>query len=174
MATPAGGHYEGMPQLDPAFTGNLLFWLVVTMVAIYYLLNRVALPRIAGIIEDRQAAIASDLDKAAELKAEAETAEESYQQALKDARAEAQRIAGKTKADIQAELDLAIEKADAEIAARSAQSETRIAEIRDSAGAAVAEVAKATAREIVAATSPAKVDQARIDAAVAAQMEGRG
>ena len=43
MATPAGGHYEGMPQLDPAFMPNLIFWLVLTMLAIYWILSRIAL-----------------------------------------------------------------------------------------------------------------------------------
>lgn len=172
MATPAGGHYEGMPQLDPAFMPNLAFWLVVTMVIIYFLLSRVALPRISGIIEDRHSTIQNDLDQAAELKAKAASAEEAYNQALKDARAEAQTIAAETRAEIQKDLDAAIAKADAEIAAKAAESAGRIDEIRASAMASVEEVANATAKEIVGAVSPAKADAKSIKAAVTAALKG--
>lgn len=172
MATPAGGHYEGMPQLDPAFMPNLVFWLVVTMVAMYFLLSRVALPRISGIIEDRATAIANDLDQAAELKQKAVEAEEAYNQALRDARAEASKIAAETKAEIQVEIDAAIAKADAEIAAKTAESEKHIKEIRDGAMAAVEEVASATAAEIVAAVSPVKADAKALAAAVSSIVKG--
>ena len=53
------------------------------------------------------------------------------------------------KADIQADLDVAIAKADAEISAKAAESEKAIAEIRAGALASVEEVAKDTAAEIV-------------------------
>lgn len=168
MATPAGGHYEGMPQLDPAFMPNLIFWLVITMGVLYWVLSRVALPRISGIIEDRATAIANDLDQAAELKNKAVEAEAAYEQALRDARAEANRIAGETRAEIQKELDEAIAKADAEIAARAAEGEARIKEIRDGALGAVEEVAGAAAADIVAAVSPVKADAAALKSAVAA------
>ena len=37
----------GMPQLCGEWMGNQVFWLLVTLVAIYLILSRVALPRIA-------------------------------------------------------------------------------------------------------------------------------
>ena len=39
----------GMPQLDPAIFPNLIFWLVVALVALYFILSRVALPRIGTV-----------------------------------------------------------------------------------------------------------------------------
>ncbi len=172
MAAPAGGHYEGMPQLDPAFMPNLVFWLVVTMIVIYFLLSRIALPRISGIIEDRATAIANDLDQAAELKNKAVEAEEAYNQALRDARAEASRIAGETKDAIQKDLDVAIAKADAEIAARAAEGEVRIKEIRDGALVAVEEVAGDAAAEIVSAVSPVKANKSDLGATISALVKG--
>lgn len=172
MATPAGGHYEGMPQLDPVFMPNLVFWLVVTLVVIYLILNRVALPRIAGIIDDRRTAIANDLDKASELKVRAEEAEAGYQQSLKDARAEAQRIVAEAKAEIQGDLDTAIAKADAEIAAKAAESAKRVKEIQATAMDNIAEVAKATAAELVSAVSPVSAPAGDVDKAIASLMKG--
>ena len=98
-------------------------------------------------------------------------AEAAYEKALAEARAQAQKIAGETKAEIQKDLDAAIAKADAEIAARSAESEARIAEIRDGALAAVDQVAKDTAGEIVAALG-GNSDASAVNAAVEQRLKG--
>ena len=165
------GAPPGMPQLDVGTFGNQIFWLVLALLAIYFVLSRVALPRIAGILAERQGTITNDIAAAEDLKVKAEEAEAAYEKALADARAEAQRIAGETKAKIQADLDVAIEKADASIAAKAAESEAAIAEIRAGALKAVAEVAKDTAAEIVS-TMGGAADASTIDAAVSARMKG--
>lgn len=165
------GAPPGMPQLDVGTFGNQIFWLVLALVAIYLVLSRVALPRIAAILAERQGTITNDIAAAEDLKVKAEEAEAAYEKALADARAEAQRIAGETKAKIQADLDVAIEKADAEISAKAAESEKAIAEIRAGALDAIAEVAKDTAKEIVGAMG-GKADAKAVDAAVTARMKG--
>ncbi|WP_415401583.1 F0F1 ATP synthase subunit B' [Tateyamaria sp. SN3-11] len=167
----AVGAPPGMPQLDIGTFDNQVFWLLLTLVAIYFVLSRVALPRIAAILAERQGTITNDIAAAEDLKAKAEAAEAAYDKALADARAEAQRIAGETKAAIQADLDVAIEKADASIAAKSAESEKAIAEIRAGAMDAVAEVATDTAQAIVAAMG-GKADAKAISAAVSDRMKG--
>ncbi|WP_118136476.1 F0F1 ATP synthase subunit B' [Oceanicella sp. SM1341] len=156
----------GLPQLDFSNWDSQIFWLVVALVLLYFLMSRIALPRISSVIEDRADAIADDLDQAADLKRRAEEAEVSYTAALNAARAEAQTIAAEARAEVQKELDAAIAKADAEIAARTAESEKRIAEIRDGALEAVETVATDTAQAIVAALLPAAQDEAAISAAV--------
>ena len=40
----------GMPQLDFSTFPNQIFWLVVTLIVMYLILSRVALPRIASIL----------------------------------------------------------------------------------------------------------------------------
>ena len=165
------GAPPGMPQLDVGTFGNQIFWLVLALLAIYFVLSRVALPRIAAILAERQGTITNDIAAAEDLKTKAEEAEAAYDKALADARAEAQRIAGETKAKIQADLDVAIEKADASIAAKAAESEAAIAEIRAGALEAVAEVAKDTAAEIVSTLGGA-ADASASEAAVSARMKG--
>ena len=76
-----------------------------------------------------------------------------------------------SKADIQKGLDLAIAKADAEIAAKAVESEAKISEIKAGAMAAISEVAKDTARELVAVLG-GKADAKSITAAVAARLKG--
>ncbi|MCV3271797.1 F0F1 ATP synthase subunit B' [Roseobacter sinensis] len=161
----------GMPQLDFSTWGNQIFWLVLTLIVIYFVLARIALPRIAAILAERQGTITSDLAAAEDLKAKAEEAEAAYEKALIDARAEAHRIVAEAKAEIQGDLDAAIAKADAEIAAKAAESEKAIAEIRAGALEAVKEVAGETAQEIVAAMG-GQADASAIATAVDARVKG--
>ncbi len=165
------GSAIGMPQLCFDWWGNQIFWLVLALIAIYLILSRVALPRIGAVLAERTGTITNDIAAAEDLKAKAVEAEAAYDKALLDARAEAQRIVAEAKTEIKADLDVAISKADAEIAAKSAESEKAIAEIRASALENVKIVAKDTAKEIVAALG-VKADAKTIDAAVTDRMKG--
>ena len=171
--TIAAGATEapGMPQLDFSTWGNQIFWLVLALIAIYMILSRVALPRIGAVLAERQGTISNDIAAADDLKNKAHEAEAAYDKALVDARAEAQRISGEMKTEIQGDLDVAIVKADAEIAAKTAESEKAIAEIRAGALESVKEVANDTAKEIVAALG-GKADARTVKAAVTARMKG--
>jgi len=165
------GHAVGMPQLDFATWPNQLFWLAVTLVVIYLLLTRLVLPRIGAVLAERSGTITNDLAAAEELKQQAVAAEKAYTEALAAARAEAGRIMAEAKEKIQKDLALAIAKADAEIAARVAESEKAIAEIRAGALDSIAEVARDTAREVVAALG-GKADARAVTAAVTARLKG--
>ena len=143
----------------------------MSLVAIYLILTRVALPRIGAVLAERKGTIINDLGAAEDLKARAVEAEKAYQAALAAARAEAGKIVAKARADIQADLDAAIASADADIGARTAVSEARINEIRAGAVDSVGEVARDTAAEIVAALG-GKATAAAVKAAVTARMRG--
>lgn len=165
------GSAIGMPQLCGEWIGNQVFWLIITLVVIYFVLARVALPRIASVLAERQGTISNDIAAAEDLKRKAEDAEAAYEKALADARTEAQAIAQKTRDDIKAQLDAAMAKADAEISAKAAESEKAIADIRASAMENVEAVAKDTAAAIVAALG-GSADEAKITAAVNSRMKG--
>lgn len=173
MAEAAGNAAEkaGMPQLDFATFPNQVFWLVLVLVAIYLILSRIAVPRIGGILAERQATITNDIALADAMKARAVDAEKAYNQALIDARAEANRIVAAAKAEIQKGLDAATATADAQIAAKTAESTLRIDEIRAGATEAVTEVARDATAEIVAALG-GKTDSKSVAAAVTARLKG--
>ncbi len=170
-AAGAAGHSAGMPQLDISTWGNQIFWLVVALVVIYLVLRLVALPRIGAVLADRSSTITNDLAAAEELKQKALAAEKAYLAALDKARAEAGKIAAETKAEIQADLNKEIAKADVQIAAKATESEGRIADIRAGALDAVTEVAKDTAKELISALG-GKADAGSITAAVTAKLKG--
>jgi F-type H+-transporting ATPase subunit b len=160
-----------MPQLDFSTFGNQIFWLVVTLVVIYFVLTKIALPRIEAVLSERQGTITNDLAAAEELKQKAVEAEEAYNKALADARAEANKIVAEARAEIQADLDAAAAKADAEISAKAAESEAAINEIRAGAVDSVKAVSKDTVKEILGSMGY-KADAKSVTAAVTARMKG--
>ena len=158
-------HATGLPQLDIGTFPNQIFWLILALVAIYFILDRIALPRIAGVLGERQGTITNDIAAAEDLKAKAKKAEQAYDKALADARTQANKIADEGREEMQAEIDRAMAAADARIGEKTAESEKRIEEIRASADEAVDQVARDVARDIVAALS-SSADPSAVDAAV--------
>lgn len=169
----AGAAEQGvaMPQLDFATFPNQIFWLIVTLVVIYLILSQIALPRIAGVLAERQGTITNDLAAAEELKQKAADAEAAYDKALADARAEASRIVEQTKAEIQADLDAEMARADEKIAAKTAEGEATIAKIRAEASTTARAAATDTAKALVEALG-GKVDAKAIKAAVEERIKG--
>jgi F-type H+-transporting ATPase subunit b len=163
----------GMPQLDFSTFPNQIFWLVVTLVVLYLILSRVALPRIGSVLAERRGTITNDIAAAEEFKLKAAQAEAAYHQALADARSAAAKIVDEAKAEIQLDLNAALAKAEAEIAAKTAESEVRISAIRDSAVEMVSTVASDTTKEILAAFG-VRADESAIADAVNAQISQGG
>src|SRR5260221_4583747 len=75
-----------MPQLDVSTFPSQIFWLAVFFVVLYLLMARLALPKIEKIIEERRNRVDTDLDKAGQMKTEAEAVIAAYEKALLDAR----------------------------------------------------------------------------------------
>jgi F-type H+-transporting ATPase subunit b len=161
----------GMPQLDFSTFPNQIFWLALTLLAIYLILTRMALPRISAVLAERAGTVTNDIAAAEHLRDRAKAAEAAYEKALADARTEANRIIAAAKAEMQAELDAELARADAQIAARTAESEKVLSGIRDQAIDSVTEVARSTAAEIVAAFG-GTVDDAAVRAAVTSRVKG--
>lgn len=161
----------GMPQLDFSTFPNQIFWLLVTLVVIYLVLTRIALPRISAVLAERSGTISNDIAAAEELKLRATEAEAVYEKALADARHESNRIAAEARAAAQSDLDVAMARADEQISAQTADAEAAIAEIRASATDNVAAVARDVTEALVAAMGT-QADAAAVDAAVTARMKG--
>ena len=161
----------GMPQLDFSTFPNQIFWLVVTIIAIYFVLSKIALPRIGEVLSDRQDTIEHDIARAEELKQKADQAEEAYNKALADARIEANNIINDTKAEIKAELNAKIAEADIEISKRAKESEKKLKEIREKAQSSILEVAREIALSIVKKVAPGPVEEKLISESVTRKMK---
>jgi F-type H+-transporting ATPase subunit b len=81
-----------MPQLEISTFLPQIFWLVITFFALYIVMWKLAVPRIADVLESRQKRIEDYLEKAAKAKQEAEKTLLSYEVSIQEARAKAQNI----------------------------------------------------------------------------------
>ncbi|MEL6112897.1 MAG: ATP F0F1 synthase subunit B [Pseudomonadota bacterium] len=139
----------GLPQMDVSTYSSQLFWLAVTFAILFWQMSSNILPRLGGIIEERKDRIADDLDRAAEFRLEAEEAQAGYEEALSEARAKAQTIAGETRNAINDEIADLQSSMEAELATKVANAEKRIADMRGSAAEKVREAATQTTRSVV-------------------------
>ncbi|MBK1665603.1 F0F1 ATP synthase subunit B' [Rhodospirillum rubrum] len=157
-----------MPQFDPSSFPSQIVWLVIALVAMYFVMSRLAIPRLAEVLEQRQRLVNDDLKQAEALKAETEAAIAAYETALAEARARAHdEIRAVTEAATKA-----AEARNAEVAkalnTRIKDGEARIVQARDEALTHVREVAGAVASDMVGKLAGLRVDDAALNAAVAA------
>lgn len=138
-----------MPQFDPNFFPSQIFWLFVTFAVLYFALSRVALPRIGAVLEAREQRIANDLDRAAELRAEAEEIMAQYEKGLAEARARAAEITRQAEATVAQEMAARQARLNAELTSRIQEAESRIAAAKTAAMANVQSVAAEAARDAV-------------------------
>lgn len=89
LTADAAEKTSGMPQLDPTTYPSQLFWLVIVFVALFWVMNRKALPLVSEILNLRANKIRQDLEAAEKLKKQAEKLQAKIQQSLDSARATA-------------------------------------------------------------------------------------
>jgi F-type H+-transporting ATPase subunit b len=155
-----------MPQLDYLDWAPQLVWLAISFAALYLIMARLALPRIATVLEERRDHIATDLDQAEQLKKQTEEAIAAYEQALAEARARAHAIAQETRDKLGAEVEAERAEVEATLAETLAEAEARIQASKDTALAHVDEVAAETAEMIVKQLVGGKVTKAEVKSAV--------
>ena len=148
-ALAAEGEKAGLPQLDPAVFSPQLIWLAITFVLLYLLMSRLALPKIAATLANRQQKLEGDLARAERVKAEAESVLAAYEKAMTDARVKAQALTGQAVADVAAELAKREAAFAAELNARTAEAEKQINATKDAALTEIRSVAAELTQSIV-------------------------
>jgi F-type H+-transporting ATPase subunit b len=115
-----------MPQLEIADFLPQLFWLAVSFILLYVLMSRLALPKVATVLAERDRQIEEDLARAERLKREADETLKAYATALMEARSEAQNLHRQASAEISALASKREQAFAAEIGARTREAEERI------------------------------------------------
>ena len=142
LAAAEGEASGGLPQLDVSTYPSQLFWLAVTFVVLYVLMSKVALPKIADVLEERQERIESDLGKAEQLKTEAEAVRADYEKAVAEARASAHALSKDASDAVAAKAAEAETEAAKKSAEQMKRAEARIANAKRAALEGVRTVAK--------------------------------
>lgn len=151
-----------MPQFDVTSFPSQIFWLVVTFAILYLVFSTLVLPRIGDVLQKRQEQIASDLDRAAALKREAEELVAGYEAALAEARAKAHAVYKETEDAIAASSAKQQQEAGAAIAARIAEAEKRIGAARTQALENIRSVAVDVAQAAAAKVAGMSPDTGRL------------
>lgn len=144
------GHGKAFPPLDATTFAPQLVWLAIAFGVLYWLLSRLALPRIGQVMEERRERVQRDLSEAERLKTETDAALKAYEQSHAEARGRAQGIAKEMRDKLAARADQERQRLDADLAAKIAGTEKQIAETKARALAGVNEIAAETASAIVA------------------------
>lgn len=155
------------PPFDADTFSSQLLWLAITFGLFYFLMSKIALPRISSILETRSGRIAQDLDEANRLKTESDEAIAAYEQELADAKGRAHAIAQDAREAARAELDAKRASVEAEMAEKVAAAEKSIADIKSKAMGEVGTIAEDTTAALVDQLISAKVTKADISKAVA-------
>lgn len=163
------GHGGGVfPPFDASTFPSQLLWLVITFGLFYMLMQKVIVPRVGGILENRHDRIAQDLDEAARLKAEADAAIETYEKELSAARAKGSQIAATAREEAKAKADAERAAIEADLATKLSAAEARIADIKARAFEEVDEIASDTVTAIVDQLIGAKVTKTDVKSALTA------
>jgi len=169
-----GGSHGGggtFPPFDGSTMLSQLLWFAIAFGALYWLMSKVVLPRVASILEERETRVATDLDAAAKLKADTDHAIAAYEKALADAKAKAQAIATETRDRLQGETDARRKAIEADLAVKLEAAEQQITASKAQAMTNVRGIAVDAAQAIVqqlVGTAPSVAD---VEAAVARTLD---
>jgi len=135
QAAGSGKSGEGaaFPPFDPGHFASNLFWLAISFGVLYWLMSRIALPRVGDILRERSDAISRDLDQAAAMQAKAEDTAQAYEKALAEARKNAQGIAQTSREDGAKASEARRHTVEAELAAKLDAAEASIASTKSAA-----------------------------------------
>jgi F-type H+-transporting ATPase subunit b len=170
----AAGHAEAaahggeaaatFPPFDPALFSSQLVWFALCFGALYLILSRMVLPKVAAVLEARAGAISSDLDQAAQKSAAADAARVNMERAIAKARADARTMIEAARADMAAKLSAEQEQAEARLSQRINAAEAKIDAARAKALGEVGAIAETLARDIVERLTPAPAPRPRAGA----------
>ena len=166
-----------MPQLDISTFSTQIVWLVIKFSTLFLIMWRIAVPRISDALEQRQKRMDDNLNKAAEQKKEAETAIQTYEKSLAEAREAAQSAITDANATLLAETLTRDTELGIKLKAMLSASEASIAKAMEDAMGDVhkvaEEVAAAATESLLGETVDADMISIAVDNATKAQNQER-
>lgn len=155
------------PPFDTEHFASQIVWLALVFGALYLMMSRVALPRLAGIFEAREGKISGDLAAAETARKEAEAARIAHEKTLADAKASSQAMAQDAHNKLAAQSDARKAQLTADLDAKLAAAEKQIGEMRVRAMANVDQIATDAAGAIVHQLTGKQADPQAVASAIA-------
>ena len=167
-----GGHKAPFPPFQKDTFASQLVSLLIAFVALYLIVSRIALPRVGGLLEERQKKIEGDLAAAQKLKDESDTALKAYESELAAARSRAQAIGTETREKLNAASEAERKTLEDQLSVKLAEAEKTIASTREAAMGNVRGIAAEAAAAIVQQLTGVLPDGKSVDSAVDASLKG--
>ena len=167
-----GGHGGGFPPFESSTFASQLVSLLIAFVALYLIVSRIALPRVGGLIEERQNKIEGDLAEAQKLKDASAGALKAYETELAAARSRAQAIGTETREKLNAAAEAERKTLEDRLSVKLAEAEKTIATTRTAAMSNVRGIAAEAAAAIVQRLTGVLPDGKSVNSAVDASLKG--
>jgi F-type H+-transporting ATPase subunit b len=155
-----------MPQLQPGDFAPQLVWLAITFALLYFLLSRLALPRIEQVIGERKSLISGDLLKAREAQRQSEEEMARYEAEIASAKAKAQANVRAAQEKLDAELAKKRSALEEEAAAKIGQAEEKIHGLLERASADMERITSDVVNDIVKELAGVEVTEAEVRTAL--------
>jgi F-type H+-transporting ATPase subunit b len=161
-----GGGGGGLPQFEFQHWFGQIVYLLFLFAILYWLMAKVFVPRLRGVIDQRAATIANAVQTARQVQAEAAGQAEAAKAEVEAARAGSRAMATAAKTRVTDAANARAAEEEAVVNARIAEAETAIGKTRDAAMTNVATIAADTAAAIVERLTGKAPSAAEADAAV--------
>ena len=155
------------PPFDSHSFVSQIVWLVVVFGLLYWLMSRIALPRVGSILEARRGRIEGDLADASRLQQQASDASAAYDAKLADAKSRSQALAQTTHAELLAETEGKRHTLENELNTKLATAERQIEDMKTRAMSNVEGIAREASAAIVEHLTGKAADPQALDAAMA-------
>ena len=171
--TEADGHGKGgFPPFQKETFASQLVSFFIAFALLYFIVSKVALPRVANLLGNRQGMIEGDLAQAQKFKDESDAALAAYEKELADARARAQAIGAETREKLAAQSEADRKSLEDSLATKLAEAEKTIAQTRQTAMSNVGAIASEATTAIVQRLTGAQPDARAVESAVNASIKG--
>ena len=151
-ASTEAAHGEGgggLPQFEFQHWFGQIVYLLILFALLYWLMAKVFVPRLRGVIDQRAATIADAVQSARQVQAEAAGQAEAAKAEVEAARASSRSTAAAAKARVTEQANARAAEEEAVVNARIAEAETAIGKTRDAAMTNVSSIAETAAAAIV-------------------------
>jgi F-type H+-transporting ATPase subunit b len=163
---------SGLPQLDTSTFAPQVFWALVLFGVLYWLMSRVALPKVGDVLEERRNRVDGDLERAEQIRAETDGIIAAYEATLTTARAKAGAILTEAAQESQDETNARLAEVGTVLNRKVESAEQRIAKARADALAEINSIATDIAGETVRRLGGSAESYALAEAVKSARGEG--
>lgn len=161
-----------MPQLDPTWFASQIFWLIVSIILLYFMLKIFVLPRLNAVLQLRDTTRQADLAAAETFQQQAEHARKAYERTLQDTHARSRQVFDDAEVSIKKLSDAAEKKLDEKIKAHSQQADAALAKKVEALRVHLTESGAAVALEITRKLTGKAPSEAQANKALQAVHKG--